>query len=142
MKNVFLITLLLMSCVIGSAQSEIVGKWNTIDEHTGKVRAVVEIFKKGENYAGTIIQTFPELGKDPDPICTKCQGEDKDQKIIGMEIIRDMVFDDEEWVDGTILDAEEGKLYDCKLWIEDGELKVRGYIAFFYRTQTWRKFEG
>jgi hypothetical protein len=24
------------------------------------------------------------------------------------------------------------KVYDCKLWLEDGMLKVRGYVAFFY----------
>ena len=43
----------------------------------------------------------------------------------------------EEWKDGTILDPENGSVYDCKLWVEGGRLKVRGYVAFFYRTQTW-----
>ncbi|MCB0765493.1 MAG: DUF2147 domain-containing protein, partial [Flavobacteriales bacterium] len=32
---------------------------------------------------------------------------------------------------------ETGKIYDCRLWSEDGALKVRGYVAFFFRTQTW-----
>ncbi|HRT54643.1 MAG TPA: DUF2147 domain-containing protein, partial [Flavobacteriales bacterium] len=61
----------------------------------------------------------------------------KDQPVLGMEIIRDMVKDDDEWEDGTILDPENGKVYDCKLWLEDGKLMVRGYVAFFYRTQEW-----
>jgi uncharacterized protein (DUF2147 family) len=43
----------------------------------------------------------------------------------------------DEWEDGTIMDPDNGKVYDCKLWVEDGKLKVRGYVAFFFRTQTW-----
>ena len=38
-----------------------------------------------------------------------------------------------------ILDPENGKTYDCEIWLENDKLKVRGYIAFFYRTQTWEK---
>ena len=45
--------------------------------------------------------------------------------------------DDDEWDDGEILDPENGKVYDCKIWVEDGKLQVRGYVAFFFRTQTW-----
>ena len=54
-----------------------------------------------------------------------------------MEIVRDMEPDDDEWEDGSICDPKNGKVYDCKMWLEDGNLKVRGYVAFFYRTQTW-----
>jgi uncharacterized protein (DUF2147 family) len=49
-----------------------------------------------------------------------------------------MKKDDGEYVDGDILDPENGKVYRCKLWVEEGKLQVRGYIAFLYRTQTWK----
>ena len=49
--------------------------------------------------------------------------------------------DDKEWDDGEILDPKKGTVYDCKLWLEDGDLQVRGYIAFFFRTQTWKRVE-
>ena len=140
MKLSVLIPLLLLSSISLKAQNEILGNWKTIDENTGKARAVVEISQRGDNYVGKIIKTFPEPGEEIDPICDKCPGEDKDQKIIGLEIIKDMVYDDDEWDDGTILDAENGKTYDCKLWVEDDKLKVRGYIAFFYRTQEWERY--
>ena len=58
-----------------------------------------------------------------------------------MTIVTDMVKDGNEWEDGEILDPKNGKVYDCKMWVEDGKLKVRGYIAFFYRTQTWLPVE-
>ncbi len=61
-----------------------------------------------------------------------------------MEIIREMEKDDDEYEDGTIMDPNNGKIYDCKLWVDKNNeriLKVRGYIAFFYRTQTWHRVE-
>ena len=40
---------------------------------------------------------------------------------------------------GNILDPKNGKVYTCKLWLEKGELKVRGYVGIFFRTQTWHR---
>ena len=54
-----------------------------------------------------------------------------------MEIIKDLEKDGEEYVDGTVLKPDEGKIYKCKIWLEDNNLKVRGYWGFVYRTQTW-----
>lgn len=133
------ISLALFSQSVSSQQ--IFGTWKTIDEKTGKARAVVEIYEKEGMAYGKIIETFPEDGDDLDPICTKCDGTDKDQKIIGMDIIRDMSIDGDTWTSGTILDAEYGKTYSCKLWCEEGVLKVRGYVAFFYRTQEWLPYQ-
>jgi len=72
-------------------------------------------------------------------VCSKCPTDDDrhGKKVIGLEIIRGMVRDGDTWTDGTILDPKNGSVYDCKLWLEDGHLKVRGYVAFFFRTQTW-----
>lgn len=76
-------------------------------------------------------------------MCDKCPDDDprKDQPTKGMVIIKDLVRDGGEYAGGTILDPKEGKIYTCKLWVEDGKLMVRGYIAFFFRTQTWLRAE-
>ena len=121
---------------------QIVGQWKTIDDETKKERSIVEIYKVGDRYSGKIIKLQRSLEDDPNPVCDACDPDDSRylQKIIGMEIIQDMAFDksSNEYVDGTILDPESGSEYQCKLWLsEEGTLKVRGYIAFFYRTQTW-----
>lgn len=117
----------------------IVGRWTSIDDETGKKRSVVEISERGGRLFGHVVQLFREPNEDQDPVCKECDPKDDRyrKKVIGMEIIRDMVKDDEAWVDGTILDPKNGSVYDCKLWLENGKLKVRGYVAFFYRTQTW-----
>lgn len=137
MKYILLSFILIFS--ISANAQDIIGKWKTIDDNTGKARSIVEIYKKGDKVFGKVVKLFREPGEDPDPICEECSGKKKNQKVIGMEIITDMVFDedDNEYDKGEILDPENGKLYDCKLWVEDGKLKVRGYLYFLYRTQTW-----
>ena len=121
------------------AQSPI-GKWKTVDDETGKEKSVVEIYEKEGKLYGKIDQIM-DL-EEPDPKCEECPKNDDryQQSILGMEIIRDLEKDGDEWEDGTVLDPEKGKIYDCKIWLEDNEtLKLRGYVAFFYRTQTWYK---
>ncbi len=146
MKTIFFsLTVLLISFQIDAQSIE--GRWKTIDDNSGKERSIVEIYKKGNKYYGKILNLFREPGEDPDPICDKCDEDDSrfKKKVIGMEIIQEMEFDekDNEYVNGTILDPENGNVYDCKLWIgDDGNLKVRGYVAFFFRTQTWLPVSG
>ena len=135
MKLILIFILSIISLSLDA--QDIFGKWQTIDDNTGKPRSIVEITEKDGKAYGKILKLFREPGEDLDPICDDCTDYRKDKKVIGMTIITDMEKDGAEWEDGEILDPENGKVYDCKLWIEDGKLKVRGYVAFFYRTQTW-----
>jgi uncharacterized protein (DUF2147 family) len=138
--NMIILTVFCISAV-ASAQSSIVGKWKSVDDNTGDPRSVVEILEREGKIFGKIIKLFPKPEEDPDPICDKCDPEDArfNKKIIGMEIIMEMTKDDDEYSGGSILDPEVGKVYRCKVWLEAGKLKVRGYLGPFYRTQTWLK---
>lgn len=133
----FLFSLILTIFTTYGFTQDVFGKWKTIDDETGKAKSVVEIYEKDGKAYGKIIKLFREPNEEQDPYCDKCEDDRKDQRIIGMEIIRDMEKDDDEWEDGTILDPKKGTVYDCKIWVEDGKLQVRGYVAFFFRTQTW-----
>ncbi len=137
-----ILVMILISVNFSVFGQDIVGHWKTIDDQTKKERSIVEIYKVGDSYAGKIINLQRDLEDDPNPLCDACSPKDPRylQKIIGMEIIKDMTLDSSsnEYVNGTILDPESGSEYQCKLWLSrEGTLKVRGYIAFFYRTQTW-----
>lgn len=125
------------------AQSTVIGKWKTIDDHSGKEKSIIEITERNGKIYGKILKTFPDPGKETDPVCDKCPTDDSryKKKIIGMEIIKDLVKDDDEYGDGTILDPEAGEIYRCKIWIEGKDLMVRGYLGPFYRTQTWKKVQ-
>ncbi|MBL7939553.1 MAG: DUF2147 domain-containing protein [Flavobacteriales bacterium] len=120
----------------------IAGRWMTIDDNTGKKRSIVEIKVTNGTASGRIVQLFRGPGEEQDPVCKECTDDRKGRKVIGLDIIRDMVLSNREWTKGTILDPENGKVYDCKLWVENGTLKVRGYVAFFFRTQTWVREPG
>jgi uncharacterized protein (DUF2147 family) len=119
----------------------ILGKWKTVDDETGEVKSIVEIFEKEGKAYGKVIRIFPPQGEDPDPVCEECERDDPryKKKIIGMEIITDMEKIDGQYGNGEILDPENGKVYRCRLWTEGENLKVRGYWGPFYRTQTWKR---
>ena len=118
------------------AQGDVLGKWKTIDDETGKMKSIVEIYKQEGKLFGKIIQLKPET--DPNKVCTECTDYRKGKKLVGMNIITGLELDDDVWEgDDGILDPENGTLYDCKIWEEDGVLQVRGYVGFFFRTQQW-----
>jgi len=149
MKKLFklsVLPVLFCLCFIGSAFAEdtpIVGKWKTIDDKTGEPKSIVQIYEKEGKFFGQIVELFRKPGEEPDPVCDKCPDDDprKNQPTKGMIIIKDLSKTSSGYSGGTILDPKEGKIYTCKLWTEDGKLMVRGYIAFFFRTQTWHKVE-
>lgn len=142
MKTAVLSCVLLVISNLVLAQSSVLGLWKTIDDESGKEKSVVEIFEKDGMYYGKVVKLFREADEDENPLCDECSTDDDryNQPVIGMEIIRDLKKDDDEFQDGTIMDPENGNIYDCKLWIEDDKLQVRGYIAFFFRTQVWLRY--
>ena len=132
----FALLSVMMLANVALAQSP-VGVWKTVDDETGKAQSHIELYEKDGKLYGKIV----DLLADPkDSRCDKCKGKKKDQPIIGMEILWDLKKDGKAWEDGTILDPANGKTYTAKVWLDSKDkLKVRGYIGFVYRTQTWHR---
>ncbi|WP_324026749.1 DUF2147 domain-containing protein [Maribacter sp. BPC-D8] len=126
-----------------SAQS-VFGKWKTIDDRTGLPKGVIEIYKKEGKMYGKVVKILEE-GQEG-RICDKCDGELKDKPVTGMEIITDgELHEDGEWKGKRLFDPEQAMTFRFKIWLNpenEDELKVRGYLAFIYRTQTWIRVEG
>ncbi|MGC3945077.1 MAG: DUF2147 domain-containing protein [Chryseolinea sp.] len=136
MKLIFLL-LLVASAAFG--QTSVLGQWKTVDDASGEIKAIVELVEYKGSVNGKIVKIFNK--EHPDPVCEACD-EDDDRyrmKIVGMEIIRGLVPDNDGYGGGQILDPENGRVYRCRVWVEDGNLMVRGYWGPFYRTQIWRK---
>lgn len=132
---------IVLFCSTGLLSAQTVfGKWKTIDETTGKAKAIIEIYEEDGIVNGKIIELINP--KQPNPVCKECTGEDKDRPILGMQFIRGLEKDGDEYNGGKLLDPINGKLYKCYITLEDKEtLKVRGYIgiSLFGRTQYWER---
>lgn len=63
--------------------------------------------------------------------------------MLGMTIIDGMKQGGDSWKGGHILDPENGKIYKCKMHVEDSgqKLVVRGYIgvSLIGRSQIWNR---
>ncbi len=126
------------------AQESPVGKWKTIDDNTHEAKSIVEITEDADGkLVGKIIQIFKKPSEDQNPKCDKCPGERKDKPIIGLNFLWDLKKRSSDWGDGSILDPDNGKIYDAKVKVvEDGKkLKVRGFIgiSLLGRTQYWER---
>ena len=139
MKKLLFATLTLFFSVMSYAQIE--GKWKTIDDETGKPKSIVEIFKKSDGkYYGRVIQL---LMKPEHETCVNCTDDRKNKPIIGLEIIRGLKKEGDEFTGGTITDPKNGKTYKCTITKEDDKLNVRGYIGFSFigRSQSWYRIK-
>lgn len=137
MKKVLFATFALFFSVLSYAQIE--GKWKTIDDETGQAKSIVEIFKKTDGkYYGKIVQL---LIKPENNNCVNCKDDRKNKPVLGLEIIRGLSKDGNDFDGGTITDPKNGKTYKCTISRDGEKLNVRGYIGFsvFGRSQTWTK---
>ncbi len=147
MKNIIkfiVLPIVLSFCFTSSAMAKdasILGNWKTIDDKTNQPKSIVHIYKKGGKYFGKVTKLFRKKGENPNPVCDKCKDGDprKGKRVKGMVILKDLVKKGDKYSDGKILDPKNGKVYTTKLWLEKGKLKVRGYVGFFFRTQTWHR---
>jgi len=139
MRKIILFALA-VSCAVTRADG-IVGRWKTVDDETGKPKSIVEIFKDGDQFKAKVVELInPD---EPNPRCKHCPDDKKDKPVIGIEFMWDMkeTKPGMEWSQGHIMDPKNGKVYRCKMHLEDGgeKLDVRGYLGFSFigRTQTW-----
>lgn len=103
----------------------IMGKWWTAEKD-----AQIEIYTDSGKYNGRISWVLPENlekldDKNPDK-------EKRQQKILGLEMLKSFSFKKDSWVDGTIYDPKSGKTYSCKMTLDHedhNKLKIRGYIG-------------
>lgn len=119
------------------------GSWKQYDDETEDLESEVEIYKKKGNIYGKIIKVHKVVNGETNPVCHLCPGKRKNKPVVGMNVITGLSKDGSEWYgDDSILDPNDGKLYDCKIWLEnDNKLAVRGYIGWFFRTQYWVKID-
>ncbi len=122
-----------------------VGKWMTIDDKSGKPGGIIRIEQVDGHYKGWIEKIFPDPDENPNPKCVYCEGERKNQPVVGLNFMWGLTREGDEFSGGEILDPRSGKIYRARMKLEDGgkKLNVRGFIGFSLlgRSQVWNRVE-
>ena len=146
MKKAVVAFLVATASIAAMAQNTPAGLWKTIDDDGKTEKSLVRITDAGGVITGKVEKIFDPAKANAK--CEKCEGELKDQPVVGMAIITNVKQDAEEtnlWNGGQIVDPNNGKSYKVRLKPVDGgkKLEVRGYIGtpFLGRTQTWIRVE-
>jgi uncharacterized protein (DUF2147 family) len=118
---------------------EILGVWAN-DSNKGHL----QLYKHNGKYYGKIIwlkQPNDETGK---PKVDKNNPNDnyRNQRLLGLVMLKDFRYDNGEWTDGKIYNPDDGKEYECNMRLKDAKtLSVRGYIGIplFGKTQKFTR---
>jgi len=114
-----------------------VGHWQVVNSN-GTPGGKVETYLENGKLFGRVTEVRP--GRTPHDVCDKCSGEYKNQLILGMIILRSFHPAGDDWVDGTVVDPENGKEYKGKIWaVGNDKLRLRGFIgiSLLGRTEGW-----
>ena len=121
---------------------DILGVWLV-----GSKDAHIKIFRIGNEFVGEIVWVKdpidPKTGK-PQLDVNNPEPSLRSRPVLGMRLMKGLEFEDGEWVDGDIYDANSGKTYSCQIEkISKDEIELTGYIGFSWigRSDTWTRVD-
>jgi uncharacterized protein (DUF2147 family) len=137
--SLFIVLFVLSVQVFAQKKDDILGKWlNPSGE------GQIEIYKRGDKFFGKLAWI-----KEPNDERGKPKTDEKNpteslrnKPLLGLEILKNFVFDDGKWIDGTIYDPKSGKTYSCKISLKDAnQLSIRGFIgvSLIGRTEVFKR---
>jgi uncharacterized protein (DUF2147 family) len=141
-----IIKIICIFCLVGPtansyAESGIQGYWLSTNDSSGEPSAIVKIIEKNNVLLGFVEKVLVK-GQE-NALCEKCEGSNKNIKIQGMQFLGGMTHKEDHWVDGWVIDSENGKTYSANAKLVDGgsKLKLDGYVGIplFGRTKYFQK---
>lgn len=146
MRRFVLMSLMMAVSAAGFAADQLNGStWKTIDDKTGKPRAIVKFTETNGSLSGTVQNL---VDKDATKTCANCSGSLKNKPVVGLTIVHGLrpVSGVKNTYDyGSILDPKTGKTYKLKGTLsDDGKVfNLRGYlgVSLLGRNQTWQRVD-
>src|SRR5213593_5225438 len=84
----YLFVLVLAGCGPAWGQASTpAGLWQTVSDRTGQPGGLVRVEEVNGEYIGTVVAVFSPPAPDAHPLCDLCQGDLKDQPVVGMIIL-------------------------------------------------------
>ncbi len=135
--------MVLLSVMAFGQANQVVGFWLTAEGDSQ-----VEILRKSDNkYYGRIAWLNEPLN---DQGRQKVDDKNPDKArhnvpIMGLELLKGFTYNEskKEWANGTIYDPNNGKTYDCYMWLDgNNTLKIKGFVLgmrFLGRETTWTR---
>jgi len=120
---------------------QVTGMWKITDEKSDVEKSIVEVFEQDNKYFGRVVKILPTSNRTH---CEHCPGDQKDQPLLGMIILSDLIKNENGGTDGKVLNPATGKTYSCYIeLVEPDRLKMRGYLGFpvFGKTMYWNRLK-
>lgn len=76
--------LILLAAAHAAEPDSPAGKWKTIDDKSGKPKSIVQIAENNGVLTGQIVELLEGTSE---KTCSKCEGDLKDQPLVGMKIL-------------------------------------------------------
>ncbi|MCA9692599.1 MAG: DUF2147 domain-containing protein [Myxococcales bacterium] len=113
----------------------------TIHDDGVTKKSVLKVVEwRGENFLKVAVL----MQRSQSAVCEECPGSRKGQPLVGMTLGSGLRYDagKDRFVDGRILDPENGKTYWLYLeWVNENEIKAKGSLdqgGYVGRSQVWR----
>lgn len=137
MRKIILAAALASLAFSASAQNTPIGKWKTLDDQTGKVMTISEVY---ETKNGTLAAKIVEAVGVP-ATCTTCSGKNANKPMVGIVTLWDLKANkDGTWGGGKGYKPSEDRNFNAKsMKLIDGgkKLEVRGCVSIICRNATW-----
>ncbi len=121
---------------------DITGFWQTIDKDTNEPSSVVAVYPYKGKYYARIIATYSHNGELNDTMYNpkgRAPGLEGQPFYSGLDFVWDAEGGGGTYK-GYVVDPRNGKIYNAKLWLEDGNLVLRGQLFIFGRNEYWPPF--
>ncbi len=135
MKKMFIF---LCCSALLTAAEDITGLWKSLKDN-GEPQCIFGVYEHAGSYYGKIIGTYDDAGILADTIYKpigRADGVVGNPHTCGLDILYDLQ-DSGISFKGKIMDPLKGNVYNCELWLQNGNLIVRGKVLMFGKNITW-----